>query len=73
MTWWLKPARLCLPEKFVLPSERQFQVGIRVPSITKEPGDSRQFFKGGTSGVRTLVRACSMVLMAREMVGCETS
>lgn len=38
MTWWLTPARLCFPEKFVAPSERQFQVGMSVPSITKDPG-----------------------------------
>ena len=72
MTWWLKPVRLCLPEKFVFPSERQFQVGTRVPSTTKEPGTSRLIFKGCSRGLKTFASAFSIVLMVREMVGCET-
>ena len=31
MIWWLNPARLCLPEKFVFPSERQFLHGDERP------------------------------------------
>ena len=72
ITWWLKPARLCLPEKFVLPSERQFHVGIRVPSMTKDPGALRLSPRGRFSGVRIFSSALSMVLIARETVGCET-
>lgn len=46
MTWWLKPAFICLLEKFVVPDERQFQVGIRVPSSIKDPGCLARGSKG---------------------------
>ncbi len=48
--WWLNPARLCFPEKFVLPHERQFLMGTSVSSITSEPGIASAFSSGFTFG-----------------------
>lgn len=72
MTWWFTPARLCFFEKFVAPSERQFQGGIRVPSTAKEPGAFRLSLRGLFSGSRTLVSAFSMVVMVLQTLGWDT-
>ncbi len=52
ITWWLKPVRLCLPENSVCPGEAQFQVGMSVPSTTREPGAHSASFSGFTAGSR---------------------
>lgn len=49
-TWWLNPARLCFPEKFVIPHERQFLMGTSVSSITSEPGIASAFSSSFTFG-----------------------
>ena len=69
MTWWLKPARLCLPEKFILLSQRQFQAGINVPSTTSEPGTSSACSSGLISGSRISRSAFSTRVIVLETVG----
>lgn len=44
-----------------------------MPSTTRELGALRFSLRGRVSGVRTFSRAFSVVLMVREIVGCETS
>ncbi|WP_209304181.1 hypothetical protein, partial [Rothia nasimurium] len=45
----LNPVHI-IPEKFVFPYERQFQVDTRIPSTTNDPGAFRLSFKGLLSG-----------------------
>ena len=68
MIWWLKPAHLCLHEKFIIPSDCQFQVGSIVPSTTSEGGISRACGAGLGSELRAFTSAFSIRLIALEGV-----
>lgn len=73
MTWWLRPACLCLPEKLVLPSERHFQTGMSVPSMTSDPGGLSALSRVWMSGLKIFTSAFSIRLIVLETVGWDTS
>ena len=62
ITWWLKPVRLCLPEKSVCPGEAQFQTGINVPSTTSDPGTFLRVSSAGTLNSGSCVSAFSLAV-----------
>ena len=62
ITWWLNPVRLCLPENSVLPGEDQFQTGIKVPSMTSDPGTFVRVSSAGTFNSGSCVSAFSLAV-----------
>lgn len=62
ITWWLKTVRLCLPENSVCPGEDQFQTGIKVLSMTSDPGTFLRVSSVGTFNSGSCVSAFSLAV-----------